>query len=62
MNAAVRTADGSWLVDLETEELFEADVDVPATQWMTTYYWRFSTNNGQIQSGYTGWSSFYRSL
>ena len=30
MNAAVHTADGSWLVDLETEELFEADVDVPA--------------------------------
>jgi hypothetical protein len=30
VNAAVRTADGSWLVDLETEELFEADVDVPA--------------------------------
>ncbi len=38
------------------------DTDVPATQWLTTYYWRFSTNNGQIQSGYTGWSSFYRSL
>lgn len=38
------------------------DVDVPATNWMTTYYWRFSTNNGFVQSGYTGWSSFYRSM
>jgi hypothetical protein len=38
------------------------DVEVPATQWMTTYWWRFSTNNGVVQSGWTGWSSFYRSL
>ena len=28
MNAAVRTAGGTWLVDLETEELLEADVDI----------------------------------
>jgi hypothetical protein len=38
------------------------DHDVPASQWMTTYFWRFSTNNGAIQSGFTGWSSFFRSL
>jgi hypothetical protein len=38
------------------------DVEVPATQWLTTYWWRFSTNNGSVQSGWTGWSSFYRSL
>ncbi len=38
------------------------DLDVPASQWLTTYWWRFSTNNGAIQSGWTGWSSFYRSL
>jgi hypothetical protein len=38
------------------------DTDVPASQWLTTYWWRFSTNNGAIQSGWTGWSSFYRSL
>jgi hypothetical protein len=38
------------------------DLDVPASQWMTTYWWRFSTNNGSIQSGFTGWSSFFRSL
>ncbi len=38
------------------------DLDVPASQWMTTYWWRFSTNNGAIQSGWTGWSSFFRSL
>jgi hypothetical protein len=38
------------------------DVEVPASQWMTTYWWRFSTNNGYVQSGWTGWSSFYRSL
>ena len=30
MNAAVRTVAGSWLVDLETEELIDADVHVPA--------------------------------
>ena len=29
MNAAVKTVDGSWLIDLETDELLEADVDVP---------------------------------
>ena len=38
------------------------DVVVPASQWLTTYWWRFSTNNGYVQSGWTGWSSFYRSL
>jgi hypothetical protein len=38
------------------------DVEVPASQWWTTYWWRFSTNNGRWQSGWTGWSSFYRSL
>ncbi len=38
------------------------DVEVPASQWLTTYWWRFSTNNGYVQSGWTGWSSFYRSL
>ena len=38
------------------------DVDVPASQWFTTYWWRFSTWNGQVQSGTTGWSSFYRSF
>lgn len=38
------------------------DVEVPASQWMTTYWWRFQTNNGYVQSGWTGWSSFYRSL
>ena len=38
------------------------DTSVPASQWFTTYWWRFSTNNGSVQSGMTGWSSFYRSL
>ena len=38
------------------------DVEVPASQWWTTYWWRFSTWNGGWQSGWTGWSSFYRSL
>ena len=32
MNALVRTVHGSWLVDLETEELLEADVEVPASE------------------------------
>ena len=26
------------------------DVGVPASQWMTTYYWRFHTDNGWVQS------------
>jgi hypothetical protein len=38
------------------------DVDVPASQWLTTYWWRFATSNGSWSSGWTGWSSFYRSL
>src|SRR5262249_53549567 len=38
------------------------DVSVPATQWMTNYWWRFSTFNGTYYSNFTGWSSFYRSL
>ena len=35
---------------------------VPASQWFTTYWWRFRTSNGAQTSGYTGWSSFYRSF
>ena len=38
------------------------EVTVPARQWMTTYYWRFRTHNAATASGWTGWSSFYRSL
>jgi len=38
------------------------NVPVPASQWFTTYWWRFGTWNGQVGSGYTGWSSFYRSF
>jgi hypothetical protein len=38
------------------------DVSVPASQWFTTYWWRFATWNGRTSSGYTGWSSFYRSF
>lgn len=37
-------------------------VGVPASQWFTTYWWRFGAYNGTVQSGYTGWSSFYRSF
>ncbi len=32
MNAIVRTVDGTWFVDLETDELLRADVDVPETE------------------------------
>ncbi len=32
MNALVRTATGSWFVDLETEELLPSDVDLPADE------------------------------
>jgi hypothetical protein len=35
---------------------------VPASQWMTKYWWRFATWNGTAYSYYTGWSSFYRSF
>ena len=38
------------------------DVNVPASQWFTTYWWRFGTWNGAAGSTMTGWSSFYRSL
>jgi hypothetical protein len=38
------------------------DVNVPASQWFTRYWWRFATWNGGTSSGWTGWSSFYRSL
>jgi hypothetical protein len=38
------------------------DVAAPADQWFTNYYWRFRTFNGTAWSGYTGWSSFYRSF
>jgi len=32
MKAAVQTKAGSWLVDLETDEVLESDVDVPESQ------------------------------
>jgi hypothetical protein len=35
---------------------------VPASQWFTTYWWRFRTYNGRYLSNWTNWSSFYRSL
>jgi hypothetical protein len=38
------------------------ETTVPTSQWFTTYYWRFSTDNGHAASGWTGWSSFYRSF
>jgi hypothetical protein len=38
------------------------ETTVPASQWWTTYWWRFAAYNGHTTSGWTGWSSFYRSL
>lgn len=38
------------------------DVDAPASQMFTTYYWRFRTNNDRFTSQWTGWSSFRRVL
>lgn len=38
------------------------EVDVPAQQWFTKYYWRFRSWNGTIRSGWTGWSSFERTF
>ncbi len=38
------------------------EVSVPASQWMTKYYWRFRTYNGAHTSGWTGWSTFVRTF
>jgi hypothetical protein len=38
------------------------EVNVPVDQPFTTYWWRFRTHNGVRTSGWTGWSSFYRSF
>ena len=38
------------------------EVTVPTSQPFTTYFWRFRTSNGSRTSGWTGWSSFYRSF
>ncbi|MBT6325261.1 MAG: hypothetical protein HOJ35_04780 [Bdellovibrionales bacterium] len=37
-------------------------VNVPVTQHFTKYYWRFRTDNGTFQSGWTGWTKFTKSL
>jgi hypothetical protein len=36
------------------------ELEVPATQWMTTYHWRFRSENGTFNSGYTAWMPFIR--
>lgn len=36
------------------------EVSIPTDQWMTTYQWRFRTNNATFTSGWTGWASFLR--
>lgn len=36
--------------------------EAPTSQWMTTYWWRVQTTNPKYTSGWTGWSSFFRSL
>lgn len=38
------------------------ETTVPASQRFTRYWWRFRTYNGVQYSGWTGWSSFYRSF
>lgn len=38
------------------------EVSVPASQRLTTYRWRFRTNNGTWTSGWTGWAEFKRVL
>jgi len=38
------------------------ETDVPASQWFTTYWWHMATWNGTTYSGWTGWSSFFRSF
>jgi hypothetical protein len=58
------TSWGSPTVSLRTPY---QDVEVPASQWQTTYWWRFRADNGggppyTPPSPFTGWQSFYRSL
>jgi hypothetical protein len=56
---------GDVAVDFPPTFTFRApyeEATVPTTQQFTTYYWRFSTDNGYAESGWTGWSSFYRSF
>jgi len=38
------------------------EVNVPADQMITSYYWRFRTHNASFTSGWTGWSEFHRAL
>jgi len=38
------------------------EVEVPTERMGTTYYWRFRTDNGKWQSGWTGWSTFKRTF
>jgi hypothetical protein len=70
-NTEIKQRDGSMFstcaqtIDSSTTFTFETpyqDVAVSTPQWFTTYYWRFATDNGTFRSGYTGWSSFYRSF
>jgi hypothetical protein len=37
-------------------------VEIPIEQLFTTFYWRFRTDNGTWQSGWTGWSKITRSF
>lgn len=36
------------------------EVEVPASQWMTDYFWRFSSTNSRYTTGFTAWSKFTR--
>ena len=37
-------------------------VEIPVEQMFTTFYWRFRTDNGSWQSGWTGWSKLTRTF
>jgi len=37
-------------------------VEIPVEQLFTTFYWRFRTDNGTWQSGWTGWSKLTRTF
>ncbi len=58
---SLATSASAFLPTLEFRTPYQDSI-VPATQWLTTYWWRFRTNNGAFYSGWTGWSSFFRSL
>jgi hypothetical protein len=60
-STSIETISSSLLPSIEFQTPYQ-ETEVPASQWMTTYYWRFRTDNATLASGFTGWSKFFRSF